>query len=90
MIEMLPVIPAVIIVSLAAIFWKVILGRPFISGYTRRQKADAKKQILGILNESDEKVYPSEIAERLHISYDICFEIIEELLKEGEVSYEEE
>jgi hypothetical protein len=28
---------------------------------------------------------PSEIAERLHIDYDLCVEIIEELLKEGKI-----
>ena len=45
----------------------------------------AKKRISECLNEIDEKIYPSEIAERLHIDYDLCVEIIEELLKEGKI-----
>jgi hypothetical protein len=39
---------------------------------------------------TDEKIYPSEIAERLHIDYDLCVEIIEELLKEGKIEIVEE
>lgn len=48
-------------------------------------RGDAKKRISECLNEIDEKIYPSEIAERLHIDYDLCVEIIEELLKEGKI-----
>ncbi len=50
----------------------------------------AKKRISECLCEIDEKIYPSEIAERLHIDYDLCVEIIEELLKEGEIEIVEE
>ena len=48
-------------------------------------REEAKKRISECLNEIDEKIYPSEIAERLHIDYDLCVEIIEELLKEGKI-----
>lgn len=48
-------------------------------------RGEAKKRISECLNEIDEKIYPSEIAERLHIDYDLCVEIIEELLKEGKI-----
>jgi len=53
-------------------------------------KDEAKKRISDCLCEIKEKIYPSEIAERLHIDYDLCVEIIEELLKEGEIEIVEE
>ena len=53
-------------------------------------KEEAKKRISECLNETDEKVYPSEIAERLHIDYDLCVEITEEFLKKGKIQIAEE
>ena len=53
-------------------------------------KDEAKKRISECLCEIDEKIYPSEIAEQLHIDYNLCVEIIEELLKEGEIEIVEE
>ena len=53
-------------------------------------KDEAKKRISECLCEIDEKIYPGEIAEWLHIDYDLCVEIIEELLKEGEIEIMEE
>ena len=53
-------------------------------------KEEAKKRISECLNENDKKVYPSEIAERLHIDYDLCVEIIEEFLKKGKIEIAEE
>jgi hypothetical protein len=53
-------------------------------------KEEAKKRISVCLNETNEKVYPSEIAERLHIDYDLCVEIIEEFLKKGKIQIAEE
>ena len=51
---------------------------------------EAKKRIYNYLKKIDSKVYPSEIAEQLHIDYNQCVEIIEELLKEGEIEIVED
>lgn len=48
-------------------------------------REEAKKRISECLSEIDEKRYPSEIAEQLHIDYELCVEVIEELLKEGKI-----
>lgn len=53
-------------------------------------REEAKKRISECLNEIDEKIYPSEIAEQLHIDYELCVEIIEGLLKEGKIEIVEE
>ncbi len=53
-------------------------------------REEAKKRISECLSEIDEKIYPSEIAERLHINYDLCVDVIEELLKEGKIEIVEE
>ncbi|NQE53583.1 hypothetical protein C5S29_08315 [ANME-1 cluster archaeon GoMg3.2] len=53
-------------------------------------KEEAKKRISECLCEIDDKMYPSEIAERLRIDYDLCVEIIEELMKKGEIEVVEE
>lgn len=53
-------------------------------------KEEAKKRISECLCEIDDKMYPSEIAERLRIDYDLCVEIIEELMKTGEIEVVEE
>lgn len=53
-------------------------------------REEAKKRITECLNETDEKIYPSEIAEQLHIDYDLCVDIIEEFLKEGKIEIVEE
>jgi len=53
-------------------------------------KEEAKSRISGYLSEIDEKIYPSEIAEKLHIDYDLCVEIIKELLDEGKIETVEE
>lgn len=53
-------------------------------------REEAKKRISECLSKIDKKIYPSEIAERLHIDYDLCVEIVEELLKEGEIEIVEE
>ncbi len=53
-------------------------------------REEAKKRISECLSEIDEKIYPSEIAERLHIDYDLCVEIIEELFEDGKIEIVEE
>ncbi len=53
-------------------------------------KEEAKKRISECLCEIEDKMYPSEIAERLRIDYDLCVEIIEELMKKGEIEVVEE
>ena len=55
----------------------------------RISKDKARKEISDLLNKIDDKIYPSEIAEQLHIDYNLCVEIIEELLKEGEIEFVE-
>jgi predicted transcriptional regulator len=51
---------------------------------------EAKKRISEHLNKVDGKIYPSEIADQLHIDYDQCVEVIEELLKEGKIEIVED
>ena len=53
-------------------------------------KDKAKKKISDLLNTIDEMMYPSEIAEQLHIDYNLCVEIIEELWKEGRIEIVED
>ena len=50
---------------------------------------EAKERIFECLSKIDGKIYPSEIAELLHINYELCIEVIEELLKEGKIGVEE-
>lgn len=51
---------------------------------------ETKKRIYNYLKKIDSEVYPSEIAKQLHIDYNQCVEIIEELLKEGEIEIVED
>ena len=51
---------------------------------------EAKRRISEYLNKIDDKIYPSEIAEHLHIDYSICIEVIEELLKEKKIEIVED
>jgi tetrahydromethanopterin S-methyltransferase subunit G len=61
---------------------------PEIVVFEEMSMEEAKKRIFECLSEIDEKIYPSEIAERLHINYELCVEVIEELLKEGKIEIE--
>ena len=63
---------------------------PKIAVFEEISREEAKERIFECLSEIDEKIYPSEIAERLHINYELCVEVIEELLKEGKIEIEEE
>ena len=51
---------------------------------------EARKQISDLLNKIDKQIYPSEIAEQLHIDYDLCVEVIEELLEEEKIEIAED
>ena len=52
---------------------------------------DEKKRVISeYLDKTGKKRYPSEIAEELHINYDLCMEIVEELLDEGTIEIVEE
>lgn len=53
-------------------------------------REEAKKRISELLSKIDEKIYPSEIADKLHIDYDLCVEITEELLAEGKIEIVED
>ena len=53
-------------------------------------KDKAKKKISNLLNKIDKQIYPSEIAEQLHIDYELCVEIIEELLEEEKIEIVED
>jgi len=49
-------------------------------------KGDAKKEIQDLINKNkDEKLFPSDISDKLNISYDLTIEIIQELIKEKKV-----
>lgn len=50
----------------------------------------AKKGISDLLDKIDKQIYPSEIAEQLHIDYNLCVEIIEELLEEEKIEFVED
>ncbi|MCK4526109.1 hypothetical protein KAW18_01960 [candidate division WOR-3 bacterium] len=51
---------------------------------------EAKKRISEYLNKIDGNIFPSEIAEHLHIDYSLCVEVIEELLKEKKIEIVED
>lgn len=51
---------------------------------------EAKRRISEYLNKIDSKIYPSEIVVQLHIDYDLCVEVIEELLKEEKIEIVED
>lgn len=51
---------------------------------------EAKRRISEYLNQIDSKIYPSEIADQLHIDYNQCVEVIEELLKEKKIEIAED
>ena len=51
---------------------------------------EAKKKISDLLNRIDEQIYSSEIAEQLHIDYNLCVEVIEELLEEEKIEVVED
>ena len=51
---------------------------------------EAKRRISEYLNKNTGRVYPSEIADQLHIDYDLCVEVIEGLLKDGEIEIVED
>jgi hypothetical protein len=49
-------------------------------------KEDAKLRIKELFDKhSNENIYPSEVAEKLHIDYDLVLEIVEDLLREDEI-----
>ena len=51
---------------------------------------EARKQISDLLDKIDKQIYPSEIAEQLHIDYNLCVEIIEKLLEEEKIEIVED
>ena len=51
---------------------------------------EAKRRISEHLNQIDGNIYPSEIAEQLHIDYNLCVKVIEELLKEKKIEIVED
>ena len=53
-------------------------------------KEKAKKEISDLLDKIDKNIYPSEIAEQLHIDYELCVEVIEELLEEEKIEIVED
>lgn len=49
-------------------------------------KEDAKARIKELFDKhSGENIYPSEVAEKLQIDYDLVLEIVEDLIKEDEI-----
>ena len=53
-------------------------------------RSKAKEEISDLLDKIDKQIYPSEVADELHIDYNLCIEIIEELLEEEKVEIVED
>ena len=53
-------------------------------------KSDAKKEVLNFVKVSkDKRIFPSDIADKLDISYDIILEIVQELIEEKKIEVTE-
>lgn len=48
-------------------------------------KEDAKERIKELIDQTDTKFYPDEIAEKLHIDFQLVMEIMDELIKEEKI-----
>lgn len=46
-------------------------------------KDEAKERIINYFDENEKDVYPSDLSEKLHIDYDLVWEIVNELEEEG-------
>ena len=53
-------------------------------------RSKAKEEISDLLDKIDKQIYPSEVADKLHIDYNLCIEIIEELLEEEKIEIVED
>ena len=65
--------------------WRKKYMKNRISVIREIDRAKAKQEISALLNKINNKIYPSEIAEQLHIDYNLCVEIIDELLEEEKI-----
>ena len=54
-----------------------------------KNKKVARRKIIKHLNSIDTKIYPSELSEILNIDYDVCMSIIEDLVNEKKVEYDD-
>ena len=52
-------------------------------------KIKARKDILSFLSTSKKKIYPSDLAVVLNIDFDLCLEVIEELLDKREIEIDD-
>jgi ribosomal protein S25 len=46
-------------------------------------KDEARERIINYFDENERDVYPSDLSEKLHINYDLVWEIVNELEEEG-------
>ena len=54
-----------------------------------KNKKIARRKIIKHLNSIDTKIYPSELSEILNIDYDVYLSIIEDLVNEEKVDYDD-
>lgn len=53
-----------------------------------KNKQIARRKIIKYLNSINTKIYPSELSEILNIDYDLCMFIVEDLLSEEKIEFE--
>ena len=53
-----------------------------------KNKQIARRKIIKYLNSINTKIYPSELSEILNIDYDLCMSIVEDLLSEEKIEFE--
>lgn len=81
-------------IELETIFCKKYIYEGFpvtkVSVIEEMDTKEVKRRISDYLNKINSKICPSEIADQLHIDYNQCVEVIEELLKRGEIEIVED
>ena len=53
-----------------------------------KNKQIARRKIIKYLNSINTKIYPSELSEILNIDYDLCMSVVEDLLSEEKIEFE--
>lgn len=54
-----------------------------------KDKVIARKIIIKYLNSVETKIYPIDLSDLLNIDYDLCISIIEDLINEEKVKFED-
>ena len=68
--------------------WRKMKSRKIVIEEVSRD--EAKEKISDFLDKISKQIYPSKIAEQLRIDYELCVEIIEELLEEEKIEIVED